>query len=154
MQKTTLYSLIFSIFFVFSLSAQSLPLQVGTVSSGGTTALTLSDAQLSAQLSDILNNRSLSNAVIQSATDDMGLFYFIRANVTHVGSTTSGVIIIVLSQSGNTLVFTGDDCTMECSAGLPCGGCFQNIISRCKSQECKCTTESGGCTSTITFGKK
>ncbi|MBV6439850.1 MAG: hypothetical protein EPGJADBJ_01504 [Saprospiraceae bacterium] len=126
---------------------------VGTISSGVPT-LIMTDAQLTDTLSFVLNGATLSNSIILSGTDTLGQYYYIKSAATRPNQSNPSQIAIILSQSGNDLMFIttgGGGCTMECSASLPCSTCDQVIFEKCKRQRCKCTSESGGCNSSITF---
>ena len=42
-------------------------------------------------------------------------------------------------------------CEMKCTTVSPCTACTQEIIERCKSQTCSCTSGSTGCNASIIF---
>jgi hypothetical protein len=42
-------------------------------------------------------------------------------------------------------------CEMKCTSVAPCTVCTQEIIERCKSQTCTCSSGSTGCNASITF---
>jgi hypothetical protein len=114
----------------------------------------MTDAQLTDTLAFVLNGATLSNSTMQTGTDSLGQFYYIKASGARPNQTNPSQIAIILSQSGNNLAFFksgGSGCTMECRANLPCDGCDMVIFEKCKRMRCTCNSGSGGCDSSITF---
>ena len=79
--------------------------------------------------------------------DDIGVFKAFKAKyITNEGMVS---ILIPLELTDGVAYSTG--CTMSCSAWL-CGICTQEIVVRCKSQQCACNeVGGGGCNSSIEY---
>ena len=124
---------------------------VGTIIDG-TPMLTMTNAQLTDTFAYILNNATLSNSTVESATDSLGQLFYIKCAGTRSNQDNPSKIAIILSVNGNNLVFDNSNgCTMECTASLPCQTCDQVIFERCARQRCSCQSPSGGCNSSISF---
>lgn len=140
--------------FILLASANLSPAQQITVGAiiDDSPVLNLTDAQLSDTLAFVLNGATLLNAQIVSATDTFGLFYYIRATANRPGQANPSEMAVILSVDGDTLLYDPlGGCTMECIAQLPCTGCSHTILEKCKRQICNCKSNSGGCSSNITF---
>lgn len=149
--KNLFFVLATFLFFVFSsLLVNAQHIQVGTISNGVAT-LSMDDAALTTTFSTLLSGATLSNAQIKSATDDEGLFYYIAAKGQRGGSIIEVAIILTEINGGGLIFDTGTGCSMECNPGYGCNKCQQVIIARCRSQECGCTSGSGGCSAKVIF---
>lgn len=151
--KKSLFVLATFLFFFFArVSVDAQHIQVGTISNGVAT-LNMDDAALTTTFSSLLNGAILSNAQVKSATDDEGLFYYIAAKGHKDGSLIE-VAIILTEINGGALAFDSTTgCSMTCDPGYGCNQCKQVIIARCRSQECGCTSGSGGCSAKTVFVK-
>lgn len=126
-------------------------IKVGELINGEPT-LIMSDSELTDTLAFVLNGVTLVNTVAESATDTLGLFYYIKAEGERPNQSVPSKVAVILSLDGNSLLFTNaSGCTMECNVNLPCSTCDQVIFEKCKRQRCSCASESGGCSSSITF---
>jgi hypothetical protein len=118
----------------------------------GTPTLTMTDAQLTDALDFVLNGATLSSSTMETATDSLGQFYYIKALGTRASQPGLSQIAIILNQNGNALVFNGGSgCEMECIPHHPCVACDQVVFERCKRMRCSCSSGSGGCSSRVVF---
>lgn len=143
-------ALLFIIACACNVNAQE-QITVGTLV-GGEPTLYFSDEELTDTLDFVVNGKTLSNCSIESASDSLGVFYYIQAEGTSSTQANPSQIAVILITSGNDFIFdTATGCTMECIAALPCTSCGQTVLERCKRQVCTCNSGSGGCIASITY---
>ncbi len=150
--STSLVFAVLTLSFSAFLGAQNI--EVATFQDG-LLILKMDDATLSTTFAFVLNDATLSNTQIKSATDAEGTFYYISANGQRGSEANIKVAIILNQLSTGVLVFDKETgCEMECSVEPSCTAYDQNIIARCKTISCTCTDGTNrGCKSRVIFPK-
>lgn len=149
--RDVLSALLLIVAIISSIQGQS-TVPVGQIQNGAP-VLTTTESQFNTNMSAHFPGHTYSNLQLLSATDSLGLFYYLSANVQTSLETYQAKII--LEHNGANIEFTSAGCEMSCAWTGNCTGCDQNIIVRCKSQKCTCNAQTGegfgGCTSKIVF---